>query len=147
GLIAAVVPLMLVRRLHHHDMPLDQALVIAALAYVVIRYGVSQLFRRLTVHRGMFHSLPAMLIAGLVVFLLDRASALPVRLFLAGGVMIGFVSHLVLDEIFSVDFMGLKLKKSAGSAVKLVSKSWPATMTCYGILALLAGLVWRDLNR
>jgi hypothetical protein len=61
--------------------------------------------------------------------------------------MIGFLSHLVLDEIFSVDFMGLKVKKSAGSAVKLASKSWGATLTCYGILALLAWLVWRDLER
>jgi hypothetical protein len=147
GLIAAVVPLLLVRRLHHHDLPLDQSLVIAALAYVVIRYGLSYLFKRLTVHRGMFHSLPAMLIAGLIVFLLDRGSAMTIRLFLAGGVMIGFLSHLVLDEIFSVDFMGLKVKKSAGSAVKLASKSWGATLTCYGILALLGWLVWRDLDR
>src|SRR5581483_8048964 len=100
----------------------------------------------LTVHRGMFHSTPAMLIAGLAVFLLDKGSDMPVRLFLAGGVMIGFLSHLVLDEVFSVDFLGLRLKKSAGSALKLASKSLPATLTCYAILAALSYLAWRDVS-
>jgi hypothetical protein len=146
GLLGTVVPLLVLRRLHHHGVPFDEALVIAAAVYVVIRYGLSQLFKRLTVHRGMFHSLPAMLIAGLAIFLLDRGSETPVRLFLAGGVMLGFLSHLVLDEIFSVDFMGLHLKKSAGSALKLASKSLPATLTCYAILAALGYLTWRDVS-
>ena len=54
--------------------------------------------------------------------------------------MIGFLSHLILDEIYSVDFMGarLRLNKYAGSALKLVSKSWPATVTTYLLLGLLA---------
>ncbi len=148
GLIATVVPLLLLRRFLHHNYPIDQALVLAAFAYVGIRYGLAHVFKRLTVHRGMFHSLPAMVIAGLVVFLLDKGSDLPVRLFLAGGVMIGFLSHLVLDELYSVDFMGLKLRlnKYAGSAVKLTSKSWVANVTCYGILAALAYLTWRDVS-
>jgi hypothetical protein len=148
-LLSVGVPLLLLRRLLHHAVPLEQTVVLVALAYVVIRYGLSHLFKRLTVHRGMFHSVPAMLIAGLAVFLLDHGSDLKVRLFLAGGVMVGFLSHLVLDEICSVDFMGLKphLKKSAGSALKLASKSWPATLTCYAILAALAFLTWRDVSR
>ena len=39
--------------------------------------------------------------------------------------MVGFLSHLVLDEIYSVDFRGarIKLKSSAGSAVKFMSSS------------------------
>jgi hypothetical protein len=146
GLIGTVVPLLLLRRLNHHGVPMDEALVTAAAAYVIIRYGLSHLFKRLTVHRGMFHSTPAMLIAGLAVFLLDKGSDMTVRLFLAGGVMIGFLSHLVLDEIFSVDFLGMRLKKSAGSALKLASKSLPATLTCYAILAGLSYLAWRDVS-
>jgi hypothetical protein len=146
GLLGVVGPLLVLRRLIRLDAPLDEMLVVVALAYVVIRYGLSNLFKYLTVHRGMFHSVPAMLIAGLIVFLLDHGSGLTVRLFLAGGVMLGFLSHLVLDEVFSVDFMGMHLKKSAGSALKLASKSWAATLTCYALLALLAVLTWRDLS-
>jgi hypothetical protein len=148
GLLAAVVPMLLLRRLLREDLPLDESLASVAIVYVAIRYGLSHLFRRLTVHRGMFHSLPAMCIAGLVVFLIDKGSPTSVRLFLAGGVMIGFLSHLVLDELFSVDFMGLRprLKKSAGSALKLASTSWPATLTCYFLLAALGYLTWRDMG-
>jgi membrane-bound metal-dependent hydrolase YbcI (DUF457 family) len=147
GLLAAVVPMLLLRRLLREDLPLDEALASAAIAYVAIRYGLSQVFRRLTVHRGMFHSLPALLIAGLIVFLIDKGSPFSVRLFLAGGVMIGFLSHLILDEFVSVDFMGLRprLKKSAGSALKFASSSWPATVTCYLLLTALGYLAWRDM--
>jgi hypothetical protein len=146
GLLGVVAPLLVLRRLIRLDAPLDETVVLVGLAYVLIRYGLSYLFRHLTVHRGMFHSLPAMAVAGLSVFLLDQGSALPVRLFLACGVMIGFLSHLVLDEVCSVDFMGAHLKKSAGSALKLASKSWPATLTCYALLAALGFLAWRDVN-
>jgi LexA-binding, inner membrane-associated putative hydrolase len=146
GLLGVVGPLLLLRRLLHDDAPLDETLVLVGLSYVVIRYGLSRLFKHLTVHRGMFHSIPAMLIAGLSVFLLDHGSRTTVRLFLAGGVMIGFLSHLALDEVCSVDFMGMHLKKSAGSALKLASKSWPATLTCYAILAALGYLTWRELG-
>jgi LexA-binding, inner membrane-associated putative hydrolase len=147
GLLGVVAPLLLLRSLLHDNAPLDETIVLVALAYVVIRYVLSHLFKHLTVHRGMFHSLPAMVIAGLIVFLLDHGSELTVRLFLSGGVMIGFLSHLVLDELCSVDFMGMHLKKSAGSALKLASKSLPATLICYGILAGLAFLTWREVSR
>ena len=42
-------------------------------------------FKRVTVHRGMFHSVPAMLIAGLLVYLLYDPNELNVRCYLAGG--------------------------------------------------------------
>jgi 4-amino-4-deoxy-L-arabinose transferase-like glycosyltransferase len=34
-------------------------------------------------------------------------------------VFLGFVLHLVLDELYSVDFMGYRLKRSFGTALKL----------------------------
>lgn len=143
---AAVIPLFVLRRLWRQGFPGDEILVIVGFSYIFVRYVVSAIFKQLTVHRGMFHSLPAMLIAGLIVFLLDKGSELTVRLYLSIGVMAGFLSHLVLDELCSVDFNGLKLKlnKSAGSALKLTSQSRVATLVCYSILAALAFLTWRE---
>ena len=122
----------------------EKALVLVAAIYFLIRYGVSQLFRKMTVHRGMFHSLPAMLIAGLAVYLGFPSDDGMLRLYLGGAVMVGFLSHLVLDEIYSVDFngMAIRLNKFAGSAVKLGSSSWLATLTCYVILLALGYLAW-----
>jgi hypothetical protein len=146
GLAAAATPFLLVRRVLSQGFSTEQALVILAGVYLLIRYGARALFGKLTVHRGMFHSLPAMLIAGLLVFLIYHSPLALVRFYLAGGIMLGFLSHLVLDEVCAVDLMGGKphLKKGAGSPLKLFSPSWPATLMTYGLLAGLVYLVHLD---
>jgi membrane-bound metal-dependent hydrolase YbcI (DUF457 family) len=146
GLAAVVVPLLLIPRLVHADLSREAILATLLFGYVLIRYVVSNLFKRLTVHRGMYHSLPAMLIAGLVVYLGYHSPDRNIRLLLAGGVMIGFLSHLVLDEIYSVNWQGvrIKLKASAGSAVKFFSPSLYATTCCYAILGGLLYLAYED---
>jgi len=148
GITAAVTPFVLLPHLDVKGLSLEQKIVVLAAVYLFIRYGLAAAFKHLTVHRGMFHSLPAMLIAGLATYLLYPGEDLLLKALLAGGVMLGFLSHLVLDELYSVDFMGLglRLNKYAGSALKLTSKSWPATLTCYALLAALGLLVWRDVN-
>src|SRR5439155_501532 len=97
-----------------------------------------------TVHRGMFHSIPAVLIAGLLIYLFYPSHDDNLRLYLGGAVMLGFLSHLVLDELCSVDFMGMRLRlnKFAGSALKFGSPSWSATVTCYLILGGLLLYGW-----
>jgi membrane-bound metal-dependent hydrolase YbcI (DUF457 family) len=145
GIAAAVVPILLfdhVKALCQQST--EQTVAVLAVLYLFIRYVLSYIFKSLTVHRGMFHSLPALVIAGLATYLLYPSEDMRRRLFFSGGVMLGFLSHLVLDEIYSVDFMGVRLHLNnyAGSALKLVSKSWLATLTTYLLLALLAWRVW-----
>lgn len=150
GLAGVFVPLLLLGRLREFSLTPEQTLVMLAGAYLLVRYGVAELFKRITVHRGMYHSVPAMLIAGLAVFLMHRpdqqlaGDELHKRMYLATGTMIGFLSHLVLDEIFAVDLMGLvpKLNQFAGSALKLKSDSWTATLLTYAILCTLSYMAW-----
>ena len=52
----------------------------------------------------MFHSLPAAVIFGEIAFLLASGDDWRLRAFKAGGVVIGFLSHLVLDEIYSIEW-------------------------------------------
>jgi hypothetical protein len=144
GIAAMVTPLLLYAHLANSGLPLEQILLLLAGSYVLIRYGISRLFKRYTVHRGIFHSIPALLIAGLGMFLVYPSSNAGLRLFLAGGVMIGFLSHLVLDEVYSVNFTGGKvtLNKYAGSALAFWSPSWSATTTAYVLLVMLTCLAW-----
>ncbi len=137
GLAAAMAPLLVYNRLRTLGFSPDQTLVLLAGLYLFIRYGLAQVFRNLTVHRGMWHSIPAMLIAGLTVFLAYDCPRLGIRVYLAGGVMLGFLSHLLLDELFSVGFNGIRLhlKQSAGSAFKFFSPSWGANLVTYALLA------------
>ncbi len=147
GLMSALVPLIMMPRLLSLNLPPEEVILWLALMYVGIRYGLSKIFKRLTVHRGMFHSIPAMLIAGLAMFLAYDAKVLSQRAFIAVGTMVGFLSHLVLDEAYSVDFRGvtIKLNKYAGSAVKFFSPSIIGTLSTYIILGGLIYLAWRDL--
>ena len=91
--------------------------------YLFVRYPFWALFQKLTVHRGSIHSVAAALLFALIV------TALSFHTFgknafiswLTGSfIFLGFILHLVLDEIYSVDFMGHRLKRSFGTALKLI---------------------------
>lgn len=106
-------------------------------------------FRAYTVHRGMFHSLPAVLIFGFLCFLmngrrLDHVS-LQMAMGLAGG--LGYLVHLVLDELWSVDFEGrrIKVKKSLGTALKPYGSVRWHNALAWGAVLVLGALVWRGL--
>ncbi len=86
---ATVVPLILFPRLQGQGFSPEQNLAIMVGVYVVIRYVLSSLFKRFTVHRGMFHSIPALFIAGLATYLLFQSPVQAIRFFLAGGVASG----------------------------------------------------------
>jgi hypothetical protein len=61
-------------------------------------------------------------------------------------VLLGFLSHLVLDEIYSVNAEGLRIRfnKAAGSALKLASHSMSATLLTWLILTGLTYLIGID---
>src|SRR5262249_42268793 len=42
-------------------------------------------------------------------------------------VFIGYLTHLTLDELYSVDLTGTKIKKSFGTALKIISTDMKAT--------------------
>jgi hypothetical protein len=149
SLAAVLVPLLLWRRLMNAHYSDEEMFLILGGTYLGIRFGVSKVFKYLSVHRGMYHSIPAMFIAGLVVYLCYHSPSLRLRVFLAVGVMIGYLSHLVLDELCSVDFHGAKFKlnKYAGSAVKFISPSIVGTATAYLILICLSYLAALDYEK
>lgn len=139
GFLATVAALIFYHRLGTAD-DQEYRLLLAACLYLFIRFGFSYIFKQLTVHRGMCHSIPAALIAGLSTFLIFSNMDHKGSLAMSGGVLIGFLSHLLLDEIYAVGFNGLKLKVNqfAGSAMKFTSKSRPATLVCWFLLAILS---------
>ena len=136
GLFAALAPVVLMERLVQWAGDAEGGMLLGVLIYVAIRYGGAILLSLLTVHRGMYHSIPALLISAELTYLAYGHPSVNVRLLMAGGVGLGFLSHLLLDEIYSVTWNGLapKLKASAGSAMKLFSQSWPATFFAYSLL-------------
>ncbi len=145
-LAAAVVPMLMVDRFHRMGLSHESMVLAAAVVYIGIRFVLTEIFRRYTVHRGMWHSLPAAAIVGMVAFLVMSTEDISLRMFKTLAVVLGFVSHLILDEIWSVDYRKgqYQFKSSFGTALKLWGNSSWANYATYFKVFLLAFLVYQD---
>jgi hypothetical protein len=104
--------------------------------FAAIRYGAYHVFHRNAVHRGIFHSILAALffMAATTVICAYGLGLTAVVSWMAGlFVFFGFLIHLTLDEVYSVDFTGARIKRSFGSALKLFQYDSPSSS------ALMAG--------
>lgn len=106
-----------------------------------VRYFVFFIFHRMSYHRGIYHSILAGLFfafftAVIYRHLLGRHEGVA---WLAGGFMfIGYMVHLTLDEIYSVDVMDTRVKASFGTALKLIDKKHPGHSLAMGLAAVAA---------
>jgi len=134
---AAVVPVMSIHHLQKMGFSQEMIILIGAAFYLLIRFGGAWLLQRFTVHRGMFHSLPAAAIFGEMAYLLASGDT-NLKLYKAGAVVLGYMSHLFLDEIWSIEWKhGLHLKSSFGTALKIFGHGWWPNISTYGKLAIL----------
>jgi hypothetical protein len=109
--------------------------------FIGIRYIGYNVFHRSAIHRGIFHSI----LAGLffmttTAIICAYALGLPATVSWMTGmfVLLGFLIHLMLDEIYSVDFTGARIKRSFGTALKLFdSRSPSASILMTGALCAL----------
>ena len=120
---------------------------IQSIATIVGSYGavyiiLQRIFKKFTKHRGLFHSILALLIAMLTLnylLLIFEFSLFESRL-LSISLGVGYLGHLILDEVNSViNLSGIPFipKKSLGSALKIVSKSSRVNMIAFMILGIL----------
>jgi len=141
---AAVVPMLMLERFRDYELSHEAMALAAMLIYLAIRFVVVEVFKRFTVHRGMWHSLPAAGCAGLVAYLVMPSPSESVRVYKSAAVVLGFLTHLVLDEIWAIDVAGLRLKKSFGTALKFFGNNAMSNLAIYAQFALLFYLAWGD---
>ncbi|MCO6047724.1 metal-dependent hydrolase [Aeoliella sp. ICT_H6.2] len=144
GFAAGIVPMLLVDRFQSFNLEYDHLVLIAACLYFLIRFAGASLLGRFTVHRGMWHSIPAVMIfAGLAFLVCGPAGNEPIRYLKAGGVFFGAMSHLCLDELYSIEWKGgtWRIKRSFGTALKFWSKNGWANFSTYAKLAVVGLMV------
>ena len=120
------------------NLSLAEVFAIWLVCYLTVRHAAFTVFARYTVHRGLIHSIPAAVLCGLITTVIaDRLfAASPLQAWFCGAfVILGFVVHLILDEAYSVDLMGMQWKRSFGTALTLGSLRDPI-----GTLGLYAGV-------
>jgi len=143
GFAAAIVPVLMLDRFRELGLNHEQIVLICGSMYLFVRFGIARLLSRYTVHRGMFHSLPAALIFAGITFLVGGCADLQLRYFKATGMFIGVMSHLMLDEIYAVEWIRgrWRFKKSFGTAMKLWGKNGLANVTTYAKLAVVVLMI------
>jgi len=101
--------------------------------YMVVEHVVN----RWTVHRGIVHSIPfGLLCVFLMAIATHRLLLLPAveAWWMASFLGAGFLIHLSLDEIASVDITSARVKRSFGTALKLWDRSVVKTIAVYALL-------------
>lgn len=143
--VAAIAPMLMINRFRDFGLSHEAMALGAMLVYISIRFVGVEFFKRFTVHRGMWHSIPAAFSAGLLAYLVMPSPSESTRLYKSLAVVVGFVVHLSMDEIWSVDLRrGFRLKKSFGTALKFFGNNSLANVSAYAKLILLVYLAWCD---
>tara|TARA_R110001606_G_scaffold243784_1_gene391587 strand:- start:3979 stop:4701 length:723 start_codon:yes stop_codon:yes gene_type:complete len=105
-----------------------QILALAIVSYLVVRFPIQWVFEQFTIHRGTLHSLLAnIMFAILAVPAAYHLFALPAKTAWGIGVFVflGATIHLVLDELYSIELSGMRIKRSFGTAMKLTDWGEP----------------------
>lgn len=120
-------------------------------SFLLIYYGIGGIIKRVTKHRGIFHSIPSVLLSTLITltfldyFLISDS----IKVLLSLSVGIGYLSHLILDEMNSVvNLEGIPFipKKSLGTALKFYSNRWKVNILVYSFVIFLFLHNWKIIN-
>ena len=108
----------------------------------IMWFVIGAIIKKLTHHRGIFHSLPALAIAGLGALLLARMYGLTdaPALLLGGAMALGYLTHLVLDEFYDgITLDGLPFVRSdvLGGSLKMFARSNVVNVATYTLLITL----------
>ena len=137
GILGVLLPIVLLNLFFPDGASMENMLCFVLFIYICVHHFISRMFFKLTKHRGIIHSVPMAIIAGECAFLIFSDSPLRQRLIYALALFAGFMVHLVMDEIWSVDLLGARMKKSFGSAIAFSAPSKTATASVYFAIIIL----------
>ncbi len=140
-MISIFFPLMLLLSIRYH-FSLIQLILAWVLITVFLHLTFFKIFLKITRHRGIFHTIPMGILFAQITaysFYYFGYYNLTKATILGGFVLLGFLVHLLLDEIFSINALGMTMKKSFGTAFKFYDKK---NMFGTLILYLLIGAIF-----
>lgn len=145
GYIGIILPVVTLHYLYA-DATMETTILFIVFGYIFIKDFISILFLKFTIHRGIIHSIPMAIIAAQLTFLLFFDSALKIRIVFSIACLFGFLTHLLMDEIWSIDLLGANIKKSFGSAFTLKGESILKTILAYTAIIGLGYIIYLQLS-
>lgn len=128
---------------HLQPMPVTPILLVVGISvYLVVRILGYKVFAKFSAHRGIYHSLLAgALFMAVTIVLCHQLLLTSAVLAWASGVAVafGFLVHLILDEMYSVDLVGARIKRSFGTAIKPIDFRNPLNSLVMG--GIVVGLL------
>ncbi len=140
GLVSTLLVLVTISSLLSNGSTFTMIIVSVGLVYCT-SLSVFFVGKKLTVHRGVMHSIPFAFFVGIAAAI--ASSSLLGEASLLAGItsFLGVLSHLLLDELNSLGvhygFVPY-VKKSFGTAMKFTGLSFFSTVAIYGLLIVLA---------
>ena len=139
-IISIFMPLLILLSLSNQHLPILHMIGIWLASSLILRLTLLKFFVSITKHRGIFHSIPM----GIVFAQLTAISFFYFFHFtsffstIAGFFLFfGFIIHLLLDELVSLNALGIKVKKSFGTALKFWSSDIKSVALFYVVAILL----------
>lgn len=117
------------------------------LGYIFIKYILFRIFGNITEHRGIFHSIPAAIICGQVIFFLFPHLVIRQRITIGVIGMVGYLTHLFADECYSVDWNNNEFKRSFGTAIDLGRVHKVSTWIGYTIICILGYFMYGIIHK
>ncbi len=146
-ILSIFLPLLILISLSQ-NMSLVSMLGIWFLTTMFLHFVVFKIFLNLTVHRGIFHTIPMGLLCGeIMIFLFHIILGFDLTFSTIAGLftIFGFILHLILDEIIALNLLGIGVKRSFGTALKLYDKNNKlGTFILYLLLSIIAFLIEID---
>jgi len=140
NICSALVPTLLFSYFSEYHLHTSSYITLAMVGYLATGILIKQIIRRITVHRGIIHSIPMAVLWGAIVFILFRQEDSIIQNSMSLSAISGFIVHLLIDEMFSVvDISGgtFMPKRSFGTALKLTGMSAFSTILMYVFLSVV----------
>ena len=126
GLYAYLAATLTMYYLHDNGASIYFTIFMPFASFVFVYFYLKKLFVKFTKHRGIFHSIPAFLISFFLSLTIAWSTDLPTleKFTIALSISFGYLSHLVLDEIYSINILMSHRKTKKVKLREFSFKKW-----------------------